>query len=122
MKKKGDLWLIGGLVLLVGMAFIFWAVSRGGEGAMLVVLQDGREVCRIDLAKVETPYRMTLLEEPEKLVLEIERGRARVSEAACPDRLCERTGWLEKPMDQAVCLPQRVIVRIEGGQLDGVAQ
>ena len=56
------------------------------------------------------------------VVIEIKGGRARVTESPCRDKLCVRAGWLERPGDVAVCLPQRVIVEIRGAkEVDGVA-
>jgi len=57
------------------------------------------------------------------VVIEIDAGRARVADSPCRDKLCERAGWLERPGDAAVCLPQRVIVEIRGARsgVDGIA-
>ncbi|MGE5574203.1 MAG: NusG domain II-containing protein [Bacteroidota bacterium] len=54
-------------------------------------------------------------------------GRARVSDSDCPDKVCVRTGWIERPGEAIVCLPNRVVVKIQGGPrdtgptLDGIA-
>ncbi|MDR2687877.1 MAG: NusG domain II-containing protein [Oscillospiraceae bacterium] len=57
------------------------------------------------------------------VAVEIAGRRARVADSPCRDRLCVRAGWLERPGDVAVCLPQRVIVEIRGAGrgVDGVA-
>jgi len=58
------------------------------------------------------------------VAVEIDGGRARVADSTCRDKLCVRAGWLERPGDVAVCLPQRVIVEIRGmarSGVDGVA-
>jgi len=48
------------------------------------------------------------------VTIEIDGDRARVVDSLCRDKLCVRAGWLERPGDVAVCLPQRVIVEIRG--------
>lgn len=57
-------------------------------------------------------------------VLEVEGTRARMREANCPDRLCVQMGWIERPGQSIVCLPHRLLLRIEGGEekLDGVSR
>jgi hypothetical protein len=42
-----------------------------------------------------------------------EDGRIRVAEADCPDQICVRTGWISVAPQQIVCLPYRVVIRIE---------
>ncbi|MGE5587679.1 MAG: NusG domain II-containing protein [Clostridia bacterium] len=58
-----------------------------------------------------------------------EDGRARVLASDCPDKVCVKTGWIDRPGELIVCLPNRVVVKIQGGPrapepgpaLDGVA-
>jgi len=59
-----------------------------------------------------------------QVMIEIDGSRARVTDSPCRDKLCVHAGWLERPGDVAVCLPQRVIVEIRGmarSGVDGVA-
>ncbi len=57
-------------------------------------------------------------------LVEVQGLKVRVSDADCPDRVCVKRGWLTSPGDQAVCLPHRLVVRIEGDgdELDGLSQ
>lgn len=57
-------------------------------------------------------------------VLEVDGTRVRIREANCPDLLCVSTGWIDRPGQTIVCLPHRLVVRIEGaeGGLDGVSR
>lgn len=47
-------------------------------------------------------------------VMSISNGRVRMSEASCPDRLCIHQGSISRAGQSIVCLPNRVILRIEG--------
>jgi hypothetical protein len=42
-----------------------------------------------------------------------ENGRIRVAEADCPDQICVRTGWISVAPQQIVCLPYRVVIKLE---------
>ncbi len=45
-------------------------------------------------------------------VIEIKNKKARVKEAHCPNRLCEKQGWISKGV--IVCLPNRIVVSVGG--------
>lgn len=47
-------------------------------------------------------------------VVEIAGGRVRVREADCPNQICVRTGWLNKPGRISFCAPNKVKVIIKG--------
>ena len=55
--------------------------------------------------------------------IEIDGRSVRFSESTCPDQVCVRTGTLTRAGQTAVCLPNRVIVRLRGGEpeVDAVA-
>jgi hypothetical protein len=42
-------------------------------------------------------------------------GQVRIEESSCPDKVCVKTGWISRPGQAIVCLPHRIVVRIEGG-------
>ncbi|RQD73861.1 MAG: NusG domain II-containing protein [Candidatus Syntrophonatronum acetioxidans] len=44
--------------------------------------------------------------------VEISDGRVRVIHSACPDKICIYTGWVHRPNQTIVCLPNRVVVKI----------
>jgi len=114
--KRGDIITALALLALAGALLL---ARPGGTGGVYV---NGTNV--LGGASVES---MTV----NGVVIEIGGGRARVTDSPCRDRLCMRAGWLERPGDVAICLPQRVIVEIRGtargvarvakGRVDGVA-
>jgi len=54
------------------------------------------------------------------LTVETLGGAVCVSDAACPDHSCIRTGWVRTPGSAIVCLPNGVTVRIGGARDDGL--
>jgi len=44
--------------------------------------------------------------------IEISGSRARVTYSDCPDKICVHSGWINKPGQMIVCLPNRVIVQM----------
>ncbi|HBE87040.1 MAG TPA: hypothetical protein DDW53_19330, partial [Lachnoclostridium sp.] len=39
---------------------------------------------------------------------------ASITEASCPDKVCVRTGKIHRSGELIVCLPNRVVITIEG--------
>lgn len=124
--KSTKFWLIltGALLLLSAAASaIVWYGGRE-EGQTALVYQDGVCIRSIDLSQVEEPYSFTVEWEDGYNVVEVERGRIRVSEADCPDKVCVRRGWVSDSAAPIACLPHRLVIQLEGGGeagIDGVA-
>ena len=116
-KKKRlrmDLVLILALLLVAGaLAFLL----RDGKeaGASVVVLINGEETARYPLGKNSTHV---LNGGTNTLV--IENGYAWMSEAECPDQICVHMGKIHLNGQLVVCLPNGVIVTVEGGEDSGV--
>ncbi|MGM9639028.1 MAG: NusG domain II-containing protein [Butyricicoccaceae bacterium] len=103
------------LLLLLSAAIGAFFMDRGGRTA--VITQDGRELFRIDLDKVTE--RQTLeITGVCRNTIEIEPGRIRVCAADCPDQICVDTGWIEDGTRPIVCLPNRLVIEIQGGHSD----
>ncbi|MGQ9474538.1 MAG: NusG domain II-containing protein [Actinomycetota bacterium] len=108
------------LVLVVGLLSVFLVlhgVSRaGGSGLRIRVLADGKKVMELDLPQEKRSLEVDGYQGKSRL--EIEGGRVRMVDSACPDKLCVRTGWISRPGESIVCLPNRVVVEVvsaEGG-------
>ena len=57
--------------------------------------------------------------------LRVEDGRIRVLASPCAQQVCVRRGWLRQVGDVAVCVPNRLVVRVEGAggpSFDGVSR
>lgn len=116
MKKehRGDLLLAGSILLLAGLLFLLF--RPGGQGAWAVVTADGAEVARYPLDEDRT---VRLGDGAGYNILQISGGAAAVIEADCGDHTCVRTGKISREGERIVCLPHKLMIRIEGG--DGPA-
>ncbi|MFH1009321.1 MAG: NusG domain II-containing protein [Candidatus Latescibacterota bacterium] len=116
-----DKLLIGVLLLLGGLSFFVFSVFPG-TGQMVIVAQNRELLARIPLAnentvRVNGPLGGT--------TIGITGGKARVVEASCPQKLCVKAGAIWKSGAMVVCVPNRVVVRIEGRakeELDAVTR
>ncbi len=116
MKKRLDIWLIAGVLLLALGVWGFLWITRD-EGAFAVVEIDGDEVARYSLEKplteeIASPWGTNLLV--------VENGTAKIVEADCPDKLCVNQRAIRYQGESIICLPHKVTVRIEGGEESGI--
>ena len=82
------------------------------------------------IAEVKTPNRiyrirlnkdriMTIKGKLGFLKLEVKSGKIRVLDSPCPKKICINTGWISKPGQMIVCIPNRVIIKILGSEKKG---
>ena len=53
-------------------------------------------------------------------ILKIEGGKADITEASCPDKICVNHRPVKNPGERLVCLPNRVVVEIEKDKEPGL--
>lgn len=46
-------------------------------------------------------------------VFEVSGGKIRIKNASCPDKICEKTGFIGFPGQSIICVPERITVTIE---------
>lgn len=112
-KRRADLLLAAGVLLLAGI--LYWFLRPGGQGAWAVVAVDGAEIARYALSEDRT----VAIGGADYNILEISDGHAAVTEANCGDHTCVRTGAISREGERIVCLPHRMTVTIEGGAASG---
>lgn len=110
--KIGDFVITG---IILAAAYFVTVPFMGDADSTLtaVVMQKAQVIKTIDLSSLREPlefevggkYQNTIRAEP---------GRIRVIEATCPDDICVHTGWLTKAGQAAACLPNELLVKVEG--------
>jgi len=113
--KRNDMILLGMIIILVILGLGSLQGYQSAEESthrFAVITQNRRLVERIELDNVSESRIIKLGGKYNEIII-VEKGRIKFKEADCPDKICVKTGWLEKPGDTAVCLPNRVVVKIE---------
>jgi len=112
LSKKTD-WIIIGVALFFLLLLLFLMQNRkSAERAVARITVDGTTIATVAL-DIASDGKLSYEEIPFAR-FEIRDHRIRFIEADCPDKLCERTGWISRPGESAICLPNRIVVRIEG--------
>ena len=116
MKKK-DIIIIA-LALLAALAlYLVSQISLGAKASVVVVTVDGREVLRKPLA-MENRYDIAQ-DDGSLNVIRVEDGAVFMEEANCRDGLCIRQGKMRNGAKTIVCLPHKLVVRLEGDAPQG---
>lgn len=111
--KKGDFFII--LVVLVLAAAVFLPFALAPSRSLTCeITKDGELVKRVRLG---AGYHETItIEGAATNTIVIDDTAVYFSQSTCPDQVCVRTGKLTRAGQIAVCLPNRVIVRLIGAQ------
>lgn len=105
-----DKLLIIGLSLLSLLSF-FALQSLLPRGDEVVVYANGTEKLRLSLAQSRT---VTIQGVRGATVIRIQAGEARVIRSACHHQICVHTAPIRRSGQIIVCIPNQILVRIEG--------
>jgi len=122
--KRSD--RITAVVILTAMALVAvaWIVMHRTRGTVAVIQVDGRVVATVDLRSHE-PQTLHIAGVLGPLVIAVDgEGSIRVAEATCTDQICVHTVAARSPGDQIICVPNRMVITVEGEGtgIDALAQ
>ena len=115
--KKNDVILIAVLLvaaLLTAGGMRIWQMNNTKDTANVVVTIDGEVYGTYPLSE----DRIERIELPDGSynILVISDGYADVTEASCPDQICVKHNHIRYSKESIVCLPNKVVVTVEGGE------
>lgn len=97
--------VIAALAVFVPALIFRGASAKSGSNA--AVFHNGEQTALLPLDKDGVyPF------EEYGVTVEIKDGKVRISDSDCPDKICEKTGFITSPIQAIVCLPNRISVRI----------
>ncbi|MGH4121075.1 NusG domain II-containing protein [Clostridium sp.] len=122
--KSGD--KIVGIILLIiviitlSLASIYKTSVKGAEN-MAVIKSDGKVLKTIDLNKVVEPQEFTIKTDKDNYnIISVKRNGIKVKAADCPNQLDVKVGWISQPGEIIVCLPNKLIISINGEANNGI--
>ena len=112
------------ILALLGLSYIVVFFAFKNEGSYITIEKDGALVGTYSL---EAEQEIPLSDDDTNNIVVIEKGKAFMKEASCPDHLCMKQGKISKEGQTIVCLPNKVIVTVisdDSGQdkLDAMVQ
>lgn len=93
--------------------------SSGSLGSIADIYVDGELYEKIDLNAVTVAYDMEIETEFGYNKIHVENGAISVTESDCPDHICMAQGAISDDGVPIVCMPHRLVIEIEGDEIDG---
>lgn len=114
--KKRSLFRFGdavAILLVIALAGgLLWAFFASEQGSAAEIVVENETVAALPLAK-DAVYSVTA--NGHTLTVHVENGEVFVTDADCPDKVCEHTGRVKAKGASIVCAAARISVRIVGG-------
>ncbi|MCL2366813.1 MAG: NusG domain II-containing protein [Oscillospiraceae bacterium] len=110
--KSNKFWLIllCSILLLSALSALLIFES---DRSLAHIYHDGIRIDTLDLNEISEMLTLTLTFENGTNTIEAERGRIRMATADCPDRTCVHQGWISRGSLPIVCLPHRLVIRLD---------
>ncbi len=115
--KKTDFILIAVVLLVAAGLYASGFLRPSEEGAKAVVLIDGKQYASYPLDEDGT-YDIVI--NGHKNTLKIQDGYADMIAADCPDQICVNQRKIHFQNETIVCLPNKLVVEIQGGEKNSV--
>ena len=117
---------IVGIVLLIivvislSVASIYKTSIKGSKN-IAVIKSDGKVLKVIDLNKVVEPQEFIIKTDKGNYnIISVKHNGIRVKAADCPNQLDVKVGWISQPGELIVCLPNKLIISINGEANKGI--
>ncbi|MBN2379349.1 NusG domain II-containing protein [candidate division WOR-3 bacterium] len=108
--KRGDVILVIILVAAAGSAWLFIHLARSQSHPTKLHVKTSMEEFRIPLRDTT----LTLTGPLGETKLRIDDKHVWIIDAPCPNKLCMKQGKIKRPGESLVCLPNRIVITIEG--------
>lgn len=124
--KKGDIIII--IVILIA-AFALWQynnyIANKSSINNLVIEVNGNVYKKIPISELKKEKQIHIALENDKYIdIAADESGVHVKEVTCPDKLCQKTGVINKVGQSIVCLPNKVVIYYEGKydqEIDNIA-
>lgn len=108
--RWGDFVIIAAVLLAAAALAVFLAMQAAGDRLYAEIWKDGELTQRVAL----TPDIRETIDLDGHNTIVLDGLTARMAGADCRDQVCVRTGTLTRAGQAAVCLPNRVVLKLVG--------
>lgn len=112
-KARNDILLAAAVLLIAGGVWLFTTLNKA-PGKYAAVIVNGTETARYPL---DTDTEICLeSKNGDYNILVIKDGKADITEASCPDKICVNQHAIGKTGEAITCLPNKTVIEIIGGE------
>lgn len=115
-KFRFDIILVSILVISLISWLVIWGVVANNKNRKAVISYNNEDIMTLDLA-VDKEIELSTLPNGQKLefkmIIIVKDNKIWVDDSECPNHDCIREGKKSKVGDVIVCLPNKIIIRIE---------
>ncbi len=112
-KARNVILLVAAVLLIAGGAWLFTTLNKV-PGEYAVVIVNRKEVARYPL---DTDAEIRLESENGGYnILVIKDGKADITAASCPDKICVNQHAISNTGEVIVCMPNKTVIEIIGGE------
>lgn len=123
MKKK-DFILIAVILIAIAALFGYTKFKDANEEAAVVAVYKDNELYKEIQLDEEVEFTIKDREHINKV--KVHDNGVEVTEANCPDKVCVKTGFITKPSQSIVCIPNKLNIKIidnnSSDEIDAVVQ
>ena len=101
------------LLLAIGTAVVFYGGLGSSSHVTATVTHKGKMVDKVILSALNEEKTVTI-DGTYHLTIALTEEGVQVTESDCPTQDCVRTGVISRPGQSIVCLPEQVVVRLDG--------
>ena len=100
--------VIMGMILLGSIAAAI-IMNRSGSGSKTAVIRCGDVRHELSLGE-DGLFRFDGIDAE----FEVKNGKIRITQASCPDKICEKTGFIGSSGQSLICVPNKITVAVVG--------
>lgn len=116
--KKGNKIISIIIISVLIFSFIGIYIYKNGmesDSKIAVIKHNGKIIKKINLSTIDKPETFLIKStNGNSNTIKVEKGNISILEATCPDQICVKAGSISKPGDTLVCLPNKLIIVIDG--------
>jgi hypothetical protein len=106
------------ILCAVAILVVVWVIMHHTLGTVAIIRVDGKVVATVNLT-LRDPQTLHIAGTLGPLVIVADgKGSIRVAKSTCPDQICVKTSPARSPGDQVICVPNRMVITIEGKRTD----
>lgn len=117
-KLRNDIILAVVIILIATVGLLLFVLNRE-QGSTVSVKIDGVQIASYPLSENKEIQIKTGDNDEHINVLVIKDGKASISEADCPDKICVETREATFVGETIVCLPHKLVIEITNQNADG---